>query len=760
MISIIQRIFVAVVFFCFATSVVAQVNLPISNTGSAEITLPDPLTPETVRDLVSTLSDEQVRAMLLERLDAVAKNEVESNPKDDVSLLDFVNSTSQGVFLTVRTAIIRLPLLWSSQKESFGNFQQRLGAKDMITLFGSLFLALAAGLVAEFAAGKITRHWHANALAIKHPDTLGETIRFLMYRLLHELYGVVAFFIIARMVIGWTLPLDPLPVFQVIVFNMIVVPRIGAAFARFFLAPKKPEIRLLYTDDASAKILYRHLIGMLLLIGFTITIVEFNDLNGVPVGTTYLGFWLNISIHIYAIWIIWRTWDGLVMIQRGRQDVTTIEDRVARAYPFFGIVVSVSMWILFVIVASYELYDLLLGSPHFKTMALLLSAPIFDTLVRGLVRYLVPPMTGVGASAERAYLSTKRSYIHIGRILLFAIVMALISRIWGVNLGYLKAVGVGSQLASGVLEVMLILALGYLLTELVSLWVNRKMAAEQTALGLDLDDQEIGGGEGGGAGGSRLSTVLPLVLNISKTTIAIVVMLIALGNIGIDIRPLLAGAGIIGLAIGFGAQKLVSDIVSGIFFLLDDAFRVGEYVEVEGTVGTVEKISIRSMQLRHHKGPVHTIPYGEIPKITNYSRDWVIVKLKFTVAIKADPQKIKKIFKKIGAEMMQVPEYKDDFLQPFKSQGVFDFDDLGMIIRGKFMAKPGKQWMIRKEIFNRVKTEFEAEGIKFARREVQVTVPGVDNLDHLSEEDKAVITAAANETIQQIEQDAKTNKKK
>ncbi|MEL6794938.1 MAG: mechanosensitive ion channel domain-containing protein, partial [Pseudomonadota bacterium] len=86
-----------------------------------------------------------------------------------------------------------------------------------------------------------------------------------------------------------------------------------------------------------------------------------------------------------------------------------------------------------------------------------------------------------------------------------------------------------------------------------------------------------------------------------KVAIAVIFGLIALGNIGIDITPLLAGAGIVGLAVGFGAQKLVADVVSGIFFLVDDAFRTGEYVEVEGTVGTVEKISIRSMQLRHHK---------------------------------------------------------------------------------------------------------------------------------------------------------------
>jgi small-conductance mechanosensitive channel len=189
-----------------------------------------------------------------------------------------------------------------------------------------------------------------------------------------------------------------------------------------------------------------------------------------------------------------------------------------------------------------------------------------------------------------------------------------------------------------------------------------------------------------------------------------------------------------------------------VFFLVDDAFRVGEYVEIEGTMGAVEKISIRSMQLRHHRGPVHTIPYGEIPKLTNYSRDWVIMKLKFTVPFDTSPNQVKKIFKKIGQEMLVEELYKDDFLQPFKSQGVFDFDDVGMIIRGKFMAKPGKQFMIRKEIYNRVKSEFNAAGIDFARREVRVALP--DGAKDLPEKDQAALTAAAAAAAQQQEEQA------
>ena len=166
------------------------------------------------------------------------------------------------------------------------------------------------------------------------------------------------------------------------------------------------------------------------------------------------------------------------------------------------------------------------------------------------------------------------------------------------------------------MEFLIILSIGYVLYEAVSLFVNRKLAAEYTAVGYNPDNEEIGGGDGGGAGGSRLSTVLPLVLMVARSTIVVIFILLALGNIGIDTTPLLAGAGIVGLAIGFGAQKLVSDVVSGIFFLIDDAFRTGEYVEVEGTMGTVEKISIRSMQLRHHKGPVHTLSLIHISEPT------------------------------------------------------------------------------------------------------------------------------------------------
>ena len=326
------------------------------------------------------------------------------------------------------------------------------------------------------------------------------------------------------------------------------------------------------------------------------------------------------------------------------------------------------------------------------------------------------------------------------------------AKVWDIQIGDLAAAGLGARIASSFFESLFILIIGYLIWEVATLWINRKLADEQTAVGLAPDAEA--GGEGGGAGGSRLSTVLPLTKLAVQISIITITVLIALSSLGVNITPLLAGAGILGLAIGFGAQTLVKDIVSGVFFLLDDAFRVGEFLDINGTMGTVERISIRSLQLRHPSGPVHTIPYGEIPKITNNSRDWVIMKLKFTVPFSTDINKVKRIFKQIGKEMLEAP-YADDLIQTFKSQGVSDVNDVGIILRGKFMAKPGKQWAIRKDVYAKVQKAFAENGIEFARREVKVNMPDRDGADLTDEESSRIATAAAHAVQAQDMADAK-----
>lgn len=204
------------------------------------------------------------------------------------------------------------------------------------------------------------------------------------------------------------------------------------------------------------------------------------------------------------------------------------------------------------------------------------------------------------------------------------------------------------------------------------------------------------------------------------SVLAIITIMVVLSSMGIDIGPLLAGAGVAGIAIGFGAQALVRDIISGVFFLIDDAFRVGEYVEFGEIRGQVEKISIRSMRLRHHRGAIHTVPFGELRSITNYNRDWAIYKQEFRLPYDTDTEVVRKIIKKVGLALLEHPELGEKFIQPLKSQGVFRIEEGALILRTKFMCKPREQFVIRKAVFQDVKNALYAAGIELAQRRVQI----------------------------------------
>jgi len=220
-------------------------------------------------------------------------------------------------------------------------------------------------------------------------------------------------------------------------------------------------------------------------------------------------------------------------------------------------------------------------------------------------------------------------------------------------------------------------------------------------------------------------------------------------ELGVNVGPLFAGAGIVGVAIGFGSQSLVRDIFSGAFFLFDDAFRKGEYIDVGGVKGTVENISVRSFQLRHHLGALHTIPFGEIQVLTNYSRDWVIMKLPLRVTYDTDVERVRKLIKNLGVALLDDPVIGENFIQPLKSQGVIEMQDSAMIIRVKFMTKPGDQWLVRKKVYEEIRALFEREGIHFAHREVTVRLADDKKAEDLSDEDRKAITAAAQASIEE-----------
>lgn len=222
---------------------------------------------------------------------------------------------------------------------------------------------------------------------------------------------------------------------------------------------------------------------------------------------------------------------------------------------------------------------------------------------------------------------------------------------------------------------------------------------------------------------SRTLSVIPLVRAILISFIVVVSGLVGLSELGVDIGPMLAGAGVAGIVVGMGAQSLLKDILAGVFFVVDDAFRIGEYLEIGEVRGTVEKISLRSMQIRHHRGALQTLPYGTIQSVKNLSRDWVITKMAIQVPHDTNIIKVKKIVKELSANLIDDPYFGPQMLGPLKFQGIYDIDLYGLTIRLKFTTIPGEQFLIRREIYKLLQQRFAENDIEFARRSIKVDNP-------------------------------------
>jgi moderate conductance mechanosensitive channel len=325
----------------------------------------------------------------------------------------------------------------------------------------------------------------------------------------------------------------------------------------------------------------------------------------------------------------------------------------------------------------------------------------------------------------------KELAVRSGGLVAIIMVIAATIRLWGIR------PFASAGWADVTMDILIVGFIAYVCWSAIRVAIERKLLEEGGPV-------EIAPGEIGGAGASRLSTLLPLIANFLFIFIMAVAMMVILSEVGVNITALLAGAGVLGLAVGFGAQTLIRDIISGVFFLIDDAFRQGEFIDVGDVKGTVETISLRSMQLRHHLGPLNTIPFGEIKNVQNFSRDWVMMKLPIRLTYDTDAEKVRKLINNYGKELLKDPQVGEDFLQPLKSQGIIQMDESAQIMRVKFMSKPGQQWVIRRKVLNGIRDLFEREGVQFAHHEVTVRLAHEGKPQKLTEEqEKQVIGAAA-----------------
>jgi small-conductance mechanosensitive channel len=508
---------------------------------------------------------------------------------------------------------------------------------------------------------------------------------------------------------------------------------------KFLLAPHVPSLRLLPMSDKMAKYLHRWLMAIVIVGSFGLFTCGLFRLAGLNEADHYLMVTM-VSLVMASMSIVMIIQNKQVVagiLSEGKPD-TSLQSRLANYWHHMAIFVVALITLFSMVQRLFLGMGALAGV---KTLLIIGLYFLFDWLLRLVLNVafgIVKQSDNLGNLIETAktgallkeseiaqekaaevpetppkttYVARMKTVVHVGlRIALLVYMLFWAMRVWGFQFT------LGATISNAMFSILITVLICYIAWELINTKIQQKLKQEMPG-----DDEEM---EEGGAGGSRIGTLLLLLQKFFMVVIVVMVVLVVLSSLGVDIGPLIAGAGIIGLAIGMGAQTLVRDIISGIFFLLDDAFRVGDYIDVGGTKGSVEKISIRSFKLRHPRGMVNTIPFGDISMVTNFSRDYIITKLDFRVRYDTDVEKVRKLIKKKVYQVIEAnEELGPKLLAPIKSQGVRQMDDSAMVMRVKYKTAPGEQFAIRKEVYRLLQEAFKEEGIEFAHKNVTVYMP-------------------------------------
>ncbi|EKJ95055.1 small-conductance mechanosensitive channel transmembrane protein [Bradyrhizobium lupini HPC(L)] len=330
---------------------------------------------------------------------------------------------------------------------------------------------------------------------------------------------------------------------------------------------------------------------------------------------------------------------------------------------------------------------------------------------------LLPPLLrSVGKTAAallQEHLPDLRTVLVVrgARALVVVLAAAWLALVWEMNPD-----GVGHQNSwvtsnfYGLLKSVVVVLGADLLWQIARSWIDRKLAGRASPTDAAGAERE-----------ARLRTLLPIFRNALAVVVLVMTALVVLAELGVQIGPLVAGAGVFGVAIGFGSQTLVKDVISGVFYMLDDAFRVGEYIQAKNYKGTVEGFSLRSVRLRHHRGPIFTVPFGELGAVENMSRDWGVVKFRISVGYDTDVEKVRKLTKKIGAGLMEDPELGPLFIEPLKMKGLEEFGEYGLVLSFGMTLKPSPmQSFVRRRANLLLREAFTSNGIQFATPSVQV----------------------------------------
>jgi small-conductance mechanosensitive channel len=653
--------------------------------------------PPQVQQLLQLLQDPAVRTWIDEQQKPPAPATVPgAEPTASEIMMQRITGLRERL-AALASAVPQLP-------DEFRNASDRLlgelqGRGPLAVLFLIIgFLALGAG--AEWLFRRLTRP-SGDRIATKPVTTKSERLHAIALGFVFNLAGIAIFAVGS---IGAFLAFDWPPLLRHVVVAYlvaVVVLRLVLIASRLLLAPDHSapgdvnRFRLVPTSATVARFWHQRLALLIGWFAFGWATVDVLKILGfAPEARAVMAYALGLGLLVIALTIVW-TRPSTARPDNGAP--RRVSHTVASGFLSIYFVLLWGLW-----VAG------LMGFFWLAAVALLLPTAI--SVTEKASRHALHPHE---ETQDAGHMGLTAVYLDRGiRAVLIAGAVLLLADVWHIDLVEMTSRDtLLTRLMRGALSAIVILLVADLVWQVTKTLIDRRLARAQTLTSVDSDTASRE---------ARLRTLLPIFRNVIFAVLAVVAVLMVLSALGVQIGPLIAGAGIAGVAVGFGAQTLVKDIISGVFYLLDDAFRVGEYIQSGSYKGTVESFSLRSVKLRHHRGPVYTVPFGVLGAVENMSRDWVIDKFQFNVPYDTDLEKARKLIKKIGQDMAADPEYAPNIIEPLKMQGVEQFGDFAIQIRCKMTTRPGEQFVIRRKAFARIKQAFDENGIKFAFPTVQV----------------------------------------
>ncbi|MBV9553319.1 MAG: mechanosensitive ion channel [Alphaproteobacteria bacterium] len=469
---------------------------------------------------------------------------------------------------------------------------------------------------------------------------------------------------------------------------------------RMLVSPDDGRLRLWRLDDAGARFVLRWLRRLVIVAIFGEALVEIALLLGLD-QSAHDGLDRLVVLVLAAMLA--------VVVVRSRQPVGAYvrgdgrsrwRSWLAEAWPYLAVIAIVSFWIGTATGTRGGLSDLYFPG---VTLAAVVGARLLTIVVLGTVERLLrldgaEPIELPGLRPRIARYRLPLEYAATAIITGLCLVVVL--QLWGVPaFAWFSGGGVGERLLSALVTIFVAMMIAIAVWEL-----------SQAALERHLADT----GRGGPARSARLLTLLPLLRTALLAAIVVVIGLTALSQIGVNIAPLLAGAGIAGVAIGFGAQHLVQDVITGVFVLFENAINIGDGVTTAGLSGSVEQLSVRTIRLRAADGSVHIIPFSAVTTITNSNRGIGNVAVSVTVAYEEDPDRVCTVLSEIAAAMRTEDEYKPRILGDLQIFGVDQVKPSGVTISGQIVCTDTGRWPVQREFNRRLKRRFDAEKIKLA----------------------------------------------